>query len=214
MTNKKNKTGSLVVLGENSQFKIDLNRGVASLSQADKNYLRPHWCLNGEEGIEVVERIFQEPDNANTEFWINDNFILSSDDMWLNISFAVFLGKISFPNDMVRLTPRQSSFIVKNLSEKSQMEVLKAIKTWYFEKVLKNLQKGIATLSAQFEKDLLVESAHSNRIFDLPSPNDSGSDTPYTEIGLVGERLAPNFLYGSSCFDSMGEYDGYSKADD
>ena len=47
----------LVELGESSRLKVDLNNSVASLYEAPENHFRPHVCLNGLEGVDVIKKI-------------------------------------------------------------------------------------------------------------------------------------------------------------
>jgi hypothetical protein len=202
----------LVNLGEDSQLKVDLNRGVASLWDAAESHFRPHLCLNGKEGVEVLKRLSQDPDGADTEFWAREHLIVSGDDIWLNIKFIMFLDRICFPSNVANLSPRQTGYVVKALPAESRTAVLKTIKEWYFEKFLEDMKKGIETISKQFDEgDPFIESDDGNRIFDIHGGRHM--DVPYTEWGIVGEELAPPFLFGFTCFDHMGENDGYGRAD-
>ena len=112
---------------------------------------------------------------------------------------------------MVYLTPRQTGYIVRNLKPESKVIVLEKIKRWYFEEFLVKTKKGFDTISKQFnEGDPFIESDHENRIFDIHG--DRKMEVPYTEWTIMGNLLAPSFLFGVTCFDH-GDIDGYKRAD-
>lgn len=208
---EKEKNYHLINLGEESQLKIDLNEGVASLQMAIESHFQPHVCLNGKEGVGVIERIYRDPKGTNTEFWIRELLIKGGEDLWLNIHFMVFLDQICFPNNVAVLSPRQTSYIVRNLPVESQKIVMETVKAWYFEKFLEGMKKGIETITEQFNKgDSLVESDDGNRIFDIHGGR--STEVPYTEWQIVGENLFPPFFFGFTCLDH-GQ-DGYVKVDD
>lgn len=210
MDNKKyRELVTLVNLGEESQLKRELNKGIAWLPAAPKSWFRPHLCLNGEEGVAVIEKIIAHPEQANTEFSINDKVTLSGEDIWLNISFMVFLDKIS-SQSILRLSPRQTAYIIKQLPKEQQDHVLGKIKTWYEAVFLENIAKGLKTITAQFEVNPLVESDYRNRILDIHG--DVDTEFPYTEAGIIGEKFFLQFLYFLA-LPSHGR-DGYKQVDE
>ena len=146
----------LVKLGEDSDLKVDLNLGVISLLVAKESYFQPHICLNEKSGVEVIKKISQNSEKANTEIWINEFAILSFDDIWLNIKFCVSLNEISFPNNMVYLTPRQTGYIVRNLKPESKVIVLEKIKRWYFEEFLVKTKKVLTPYQNSLMKVTLL----------------------------------------------------------
>ena len=204
--------GTIVELDEKSQLKADLNSGVSSLSKAEENYFQPHVCLNEKDGVKVIDRISQDPAGANTEFSLRCCLINSGSDAWLNVRFSVFIDEICYPTNHVLLTPRQTSYIVQRLPKESQQQVLRAVRAWYVGHFLKNMQKAMETITTQIEEgDLLLESDHNNRVFDIHGGWRS-MDVPYTEWDIVGQNIAPLFLFGVTLFDREG--DGYRRADD
>lgn len=73
---------TVVSLGKHSQLKTDLNRAIMALSTAPESYFRPHACLNGLQGIEVLQQISAD---SNTEVSVRPHLIVSCDDIWLNV---------------------------------------------------------------------------------------------------------------------------------
>ncbi len=207
---EKEKSHHLVNLGEESQLKIDLNEGIASLQKATESQFQPHICLNKKEGVEVIKKISQNPKQANTQFLIRELIIRSQDDMWLNINFLVFLDKICFPDNVANLSPRQTGYIVKNLPVESQKIVLDKIKAWYSGKFLEEIKKGIETITKQFDKgNPLIDSDDGNRIFDIHGGR--SMDVPYTELNIIGEELFWPLFCGITLFDH--NQDGYKRVD-
>jgi hypothetical protein len=197
---EKQDVSCLVELGEGSQLKTELNCGVATLRLAQKSYHRPHLCLNGKEGLEVIQRISENPDGADTEFCIDSLLVHSGgrDGFWLNVILSVVLGERVYPTNLAVLTPRQTSHIIVNLSQESRALVLEKVRTWYFEKFLKEMEIGIQIVTEQFtEGDLLHEDSHGNRIFDIHSRRETDStfsDFPYTEWEVVGAHVSMRLL--------------------
>ena len=208
--NKKEKNYNLVNLDEESQLKIDLNKGIASLQETTESHFQPHICLNRKEGMEVIRKISQDPERANTEFSFDELLIHFYGGVWLNISFFVYLDQICFPSNAVLLTPRQTGYIVRNLPEESQKVVLEKARIWFFEKFLEAIKEGLRTITEQFEKgDFLIESDRKNRIFDIHG--ERGIDIPYTEWRVIGDALFEPFFYGFTMFQR--EEDPYERID-
>lgn len=198
----------LVKLGEDSQLKRDLNKGIASLFAATESWHQPHVCLNQEEGLEVIKQIAENPNPANTEFHFSLHPILSGREVWLNINFHVFLDNYTQPTNIVWLTPRQTSYIIRHLPDDSRATVLANAKAWYLEVVRKNVLEALETIDEQFEKgNPLLENDHENHIFDI---HGGRMEIPYVEWGVVGENLFSSFFYGT-CLD-YGT-DGYARMD-
>lgn len=205
------KISHLVDLGEESQLKVDLNEGIASLRRATESCFQPHICLNGEKGVKVIEKISQKPKQADTEFWIRELLIRGGGDLWLNIRFSVFLDQIRSPSNVADLSPRQTGYIVKNLPAESRETVLLKVRSWYSKKFVGDIIKGLETINEQFEKgDPFLESDHRNRIFDIHGGR--AMDVPYTELQIAGEELSWPFFVGFTMFD-QGE-EGYEKMDE
>lgn len=202
----------LVVLGEESELKVKLNEGVASLKGAEKSYFQPHVCLNGMEGIEIIDQITQNPTGANTEVCITDMAICSANDIWANVMFVVFLNELS-SNSIVCLTPRQTTYIVKNLPPEFSKAVLDQIKNWCLQRFLTDMEVGLNTIKAQLEKgDLLKKESHWNRIFDVPDESRT-YDCPYTEGQIAGERLFSELAFGQGPNPSPDCREGYETMD-
>ena len=206
------RTSTLVALGEESELKIELNKGVASLQKADESCFQPHTCLNGVDGMRVITQISQGPEIANTEFWISDMTVCASGDIWVNIVFLVSLDQNS-SNSVARLSPRQTAYIIKNLPDNLFGIVTEKVKRWHLERYLKNMERGLATITAQVEKgDYLLESCHGNRIFDVHDANHPLSP-PYTEWSIAGENLFPEFFYCHTIDGSRDRREGYEEMD-
>lgn len=206
-----NERCKLVNLKESSQLKEDLNRGVASLTSASESWFRPHLCLNGKEGLDVIERIARRPMSADTAFVILSHPIVHGDDLWLNVRFLVFVDQMSYPNDVVELTPRQTAFIVGHLPPESRALVLEKVKAWYLNTFRTNLLKGLERVTAQFEGgDPLLKSDRENHIFDVHGGRCVGVDIPYTEWGIAGENLFSALFHGT-CLDR--DEHGYNRLD-
>jgi len=202
----------LVKLGESSNLKTALNLGVASLTNATEGYCQPHLCLNEVEGLKVLKKISQNPTKSNTEIHISIEPILSHNEMWLNINFFVFLDKICFPINLI-LSPRQTSYICNNLSPEIKEIVKEKIRKWFFKDFIKNLNEAVSSLKEQFNKgDMFVEDTNKNKIFDMHG--NRGIDIPYTELNIVGNKLAwVHLLYSNHFIDFSFGDEGYIKAD-
>mgnify|MGYP001569832066 CR=1 FL=1 len=201
----------LVKLGEPTPLKTALNRGVAVLPQAENTQLRPHVCLNGEEGYEVLQTIIRNPESANTEFCLFPHPIVSGNDIWLNVHAIVYLEERRHPTCCCILSPQQTGCILKNLPTELRTEAFLKVKNWYIQSVLPDLQKGIAVITKQFEEgDPFLESDHHNHIFDIHGGRGM-KDIPYTETEIVGENLYWVVVHG----ETFWEYgsDGYARAD-
>lgn len=110
----------------------------------------------------------------------------------------------------MELSPRQSAYVVQNLPTESQEAVLAKVKTWFTERFLADMQKGLAAITEQFTNgDLMLASDHRNRIFDIHG--ERGADIPYTEWEVVGGELFGSVFYGGT-FSEQGQ-DGYERAD-
>jgi len=175
--------------GVGSNLKTDLNRGVAALLQADKEHLRPHRCLNGRGGAEIMRQIAENPDGADTSFSISAYPIADGySGLWLNLRLVVFLGKMS-SSSILRLSPRQTSHIIAGLPPESKKAVLDRIKEWYLVTFLPEIQAAISKVTKQVQAgDLLLEDAHDNRVLDNPEKR-AGSSCPYTEWQIAGEEM-------------------------
>lgn len=206
-----NERCKLVNLKESSQLKEDLNRGVASLTSAAESWFRPHLCLNGKEGLDVIGRIARWPMSADTAFVIGGHPILYGDDLWLNVRFLVFVDQISYPYNVVELTPRQTAYIVDHLPSESQALVLEKVEAWYFGSFRERVLEGLHRITTQFESgDPLLKSDRENHIFDAHGGRCVGMDIPYTEWGIAGENLFSALFHGT-CLD-RDEY-GYNRLD-
>ena len=202
--------GKIVALGESSVLKEDLNQGVASLFRAESTMCRPHVCLNGEEGFEVIKQISENPKEANTEFELIACPSIYNDQFWLNIGFAVFLNDL-WSNHSVCLTPQQTSLIVSGLDEESRATIVEITKRWFEEKFLPGVKKGLKMVSNQFESgDALLASDRHNHIFDLHGGR-ATNDIPYTERRIAGAELFSTIIYGGTFFEHGA--DGYERAD-
>ncbi|MFA6404821.1 MAG: hypothetical protein WCW03_02370 [Candidatus Paceibacterota bacterium] len=211
MSEKSESLYELVPHKGDSPLRVELNKGVARLQSAQNTQFRPHVCLNGEDGIKVIQRIVADPEKANTAYWLNDCFIVSGDDVWLNTRLSIFLDSIGSSNHVL-LSPQQTGYIVGNLREESKRIVVEKVKTWFIGKVLPGVQKGLDTIKEQFEKgDPLIASDHRNRIFDIHG-GCSMEDIPYTETVVAGEELFWSVVHGNSLY-SYG-CDGYNNADE
>ncbi len=200
----------LVRLGETSPLKSALNEGVAKLATANEPYFQPHLCLNGEEGLEVIKRIVRNPSDTNTEFQIDSHIIQAGDEVWLNLFFSVFIDKICYPTNNVQLSPRQSAYIVNDLSHDQQAIILKKIKDWYFDEFLVDINNGLAAISQQFSAgDPLLQSDQDNRIFDIHGGR--SMDVPYTEWEIVGEELFSAYFWGGTWMETGRN--GYEHSD-
>ncbi len=201
---------TLVSLGEKSQLKTDLNRGVAALAKASENCFRPHICLNKLDGIEVICKITQNPEQANTEFMIGQEIIYGGgSDLWLNVRFLIFLNTLS-SNDLVQLSPRQTASVVVGLPQESKKTVLEKIKDWYFKYFSGKMREALEKITRQFNEGyLLAADDHENRIFDIHGGR--YMDVPYTEWRIVGEELFERFFFGHTFFQH-GQ-DGYNEID-
>ncbi len=202
---------TLVKLGESTPLKTALNLGIATLPQAENTQLRPHVCLNGEEGYEVLQKIIRSPEKADTEFCLCPKPIISRNDIWLNVRALVCFEKRTYPTNTCFLSPQQTGSIFKKLPEELQAEVFLKVKNWYLKSVLPDLQKGIEVITEQFEKgNPFLESDHDNRIFDIHGGR-SMKDIPYTESRIVGEHLYSAIIYGNTFYEYGS--DGYARAD-
>lgn len=203
---------TLVKMGEDSQLKRDLNRGVASLQSAPESWFQPHLCLNEEHGMENIRKIAAGGESANTEFFIHDHPIIGGEDVWLNIRFGVFLNGRTQPTNFARLSPRQTAYIVKHLPPESLVIVLTKVKNWYVQIFQENMRKGLETISTQFETgNPLLESDDKNRIFDIHGGRVAGMDIPYVEWNIVGENLFGSLFFGVTFLDHG--LDGYERMD-
>lgn len=201
------KLETIVPLGKDSQLKRDLNKGIASLFSAPESWHQPHVCLNEEEGLEVIKKVAENPNPANTQFFFTNRLILDGD-MWLNIAFGMYLNECSRPRNFVQLTPRQTSYIIRHLPEDSQATVLAKAKAWYLEALRKDMLEAIDTITAQFETGYpLLANDYDNRIFDI---HGGRHEVPYVEWGIVGENLFSAHFFGT-CLN-YGT-DGYARMD-
>lgn len=200
----------LVQLGESSPLRTALNHAVVSLSASSQTVIRPHVCLNGIEGIEVLRKISADPEVANTRFDIGLFPIIAGKDIWLNTQLFVFLNNLRMPVDLVALSPRQSSFVVRSLPEEFQITIIEKLKTWFFEEVYPNIKEGMETISAQFSGgDPLIESDHQNRVFDTHGGR--RLDVPYTESRIAGLNLFHAVVRSKIFYER--QVDGYQEAD-
>ena len=198
---------AVIRLGENSLLKTDLNRAVMALCEALESHFRPHVCLNGEEGVRVLEEISP---TSNTEVIIRPHLVVSGIDAWLNVKFDVFLNELTQPTNVAELSPRQSAFVVQQLSGESRVAVLEKVKRWYFEYFLPRTQKALASITEQFASgEPMLASDDRNRIFDIHGGR--YMDVPYTESGIVGGNLFWAVCFGRTMFE-QGE-DGLAHAD-
>jgi len=201
--------GVLISLGEASPLKVVLNRAIAALLKASETVFQPHICLNGIEGVEVINRISANPETADTMFELVGYPIIYGDDIWLNTSFSVFLDEAVYPTNHVALTPRQSGFIVRRLSLSQQQVVVEKVKAWFLEVFRPNIEKGLEVISTQFnEGDPLVESDRENRIFDI---HGGRLEIPYTEGRIVGLTLFKAVVWRAA--PREGDKNDYQKAD-
>lgn len=217
MTDENENLATFIKLGEPSQLKRDINRGIAALPDAKEGWHRPHACLNRKDGAETIQKIAADPDAADTEIWLSEHSIVYGSDVWLNVVLGVALGHVS-STDSVQLTPRQTSYVVTHLPESSQRAVVDQVKAWWTGKMLPDLMAGLQKITDQLRNgDPLVCGTHANRVFDLHGGRLGHDKVPYTELGIVGEELAPSFLYGATCLEAMnmdlGGPDGYDLAD-
>ena len=195
-------------LGESSQLRIDLNSGIAALQKAKEVCFHPHFCLNGKEGVEVIERISQDPKTANTRISITESSILSVKGFWLNIGLAVSLDWMS-SKEVVSLSPRQTSYIIQNLPKESQTTVLETIYDWYFKEFLPDLEQGLAAVTRQMEsRDYLMPGAYKNHVFDIQTEGSGGN--PYVEEQIIGRKMFFQLFFGSI---RMGQ-EPYKRTDD
>ncbi|MBL7021905.1 hypothetical protein ISR92_01070 [Patescibacteria group bacterium] len=202
----------LVKLGEDSPLKSELNNGIASLQAAEKSCFQPHLCLNDKEGLEVIRQITANPNSANTEIWIREQIVYGGGkDIWLNVNFSVFIDQICWPTNIVNLTPRQTGYIVRQLSPEMQKVVIQKVKEWYLEKLLPDYMKSFERVTEQFETgDPLLESHNGNRIFDIHG--ERRMDIEYTEGAIIGNLLFYPVFMGHTLFHH-GQ-DGYAAADE
>ena len=197
----------LVELGQPSQLKVDLNRGIASLTKAAESHFQPHVCLNGPKGVEIIRLIAENPDGADTNIAIRSFPDGDGRDLWLNVSLSVFLGKLS-SESYVTLSPRQAAYVVTQLPAESKRIVVEHLSAWFGEYRLE-MQKGLEMIARQFATDrIFVADAHENRIFDIHGPNDS---VEYSECGIIGNALFYAFFFGLTLFDR--ETEGYERID-
>lgn len=202
----------VVRLKESSPLKVALNRGVASLSRAKESHFRPHVCLNEAEGVQVIDRISREPDVADTDFSVNAHLVHFWGDVWLNTYFNVYLDEVSLPNNSVRLSSRQSSYIVQNLPPELQVVVVEKVKAWYLGDLVPRIEKGLKGVLAQFERgEAMAEGVYENHIFDIHGNGQGHDQVPYTEWDIIGEKLF-NPIFDGVTFLDRGQ-DGYQKAD-
>ena len=201
----------LTELNVSTKLREHLNLGIVSLNSTDKSYFRPHICLNGREGVEVIYKITSRGATANTAFSISARPIISGNDFWLNAKLNVYIDEICWPTNMARLSPRQSAYIIQHLPEDLRSDVLEKIKIWYFENFMPKVQEGLSKIARQFnEGDPLLESDHNNWILDIHGGRVSDS-LPYTEGEIVGQELFNSVYYGGTFMDR--EEDGYVRAD-
>lgn len=203
--------------GEKSDLHIALNRGVASLLQAEESFFQPHLCLNEQDGLRVIGEIARNPEAANTYISISEEMIWGgSDGLWLNVKFYVCLsehGEIG-GNNCVLLTPRQTSYIILRLPDELQKIVLQKIKDWYLNYLCPKIQKSLAEVGQQIQGNkLLVAGDRANRVFDIHDTEGgrSGWDVPYVEWRIAGEQLFSTFFHGPTLLEH-GQ-DGYRKLD-
>lgn len=199
----------MVNLGETSELKLALNRGIASLVDASKEMHKPHRCLNGE-GVGIISQIARNPDSADTSIYISSNPIISiHDGLWLNVYFFVFLGQHN-SDTMVSLTPRQTSYIICNLPEEHRQAVVEMIKSWYVLTVKAQISRALEDVDQQMGSgDLLQASAHDNRVLDIHH-DEEGLDVPYTEWYIVGSELFVCLILSQLHRQNMS---GYTNAD-
>ncbi len=188
---------TIVKLKEDSQLKIDLNRGVASLFKAKESHFQPHICLNGLEGIKILHKIAENPETANTGFQISEQLNYGGgSDIWLNINFYLHLDA-SWSNLGVKLSPRQTAYIVINLPQESKDIVLAKIKVWYFEYLKNKVIEGLEKIDKQFkEEKFFIADTHYNRIFDIHGDGGGHDTVEYTEWDIIGSELFLKFFNG------------------
>lgn len=201
----------LVKLEEDSTLKQHLNAGIISLFEVPETMIRPHICLNGEEGFEVLQKIRMSGVSAKTEALFFPHIIQSCDEVWLNVWLFVYCEERTQPTCCVRLSPQQTGHILKNLPPASQQEALAKIKRWYFGEFLVEVQKGFETITKQFQEgNPFLESDHNNRIFDIHGGRGM-KDIPYTETDIVGENLYWAIVHSGTWCEHGA--DGYEQAD-
>jgi hypothetical protein len=194
-------------LGKPSALKRDINRGIRALGDAPKSECRPHLCLNGEDGMLVLEAIARQGGEADTEHYIWPHVDVYADRIWMNVSLIVYLDELS-SKDRVTLAPQQTAYLVQNLPPASQEEFLGKLRRWYAGKFMKDMQAGLKALKEQFESgELLVDDYFNGRVFDIHSER----KVEYTECKIVGEALYWNFLAAGTGFE--GGDDLLEKAD-
>lgn len=188
--------------GNDSELKKALNAAVGSLFQATEDYLRPHACLNGKEGVAILRSIADDP-TTQTEFSIFCRLAYDNGHVWLNVSFGVFA------EDIVRLTPRQTGYIVASLPSMIRIIVLQRVRTWCLEHFLPKIRRGLDRVSDHFlprDRDLLLPDAFRNRIFDLHRDIGNG-DNFHTEAPIISQALFfgifPTELAGCDVVDRM-----------
>jgi hypothetical protein len=185
-------------LGEKSDLKADLNRGVALLRQATESHFRPHVCLNGEDGMQVLKLIAAKGANADTGWYLHPLVNVDVGRIWLNVRLLVNLSDRSNATQVL-LSPQQTAHLVRTLPPASQAIILKKVREWYKGQFVKEMKEGLAALAKQFESDtLLVDDYFNGRVFDIHTKR----DVPYTECLVVGEELYWKFLAAGTCFES------------
>ncbi len=211
MNTNEERPWELVTLGATSSWRNDLNKGVASLQKSDRTQIRPHVCINGLEGAEVIQKISADPDREDTGYFIYPHLNVSGSDVWLNVKFAVVVERMVVPTNLAGLSPQQTGYIVRNLPPTVRDAVTAQVKSWYLKVFLPDIQKGLDFVTKQFETgDPVQESDRGNRIFDIHGGRHL-TDIPYTETDIVGEKLYAAIIHGGTFFEYGS--DGYERAD-
>lgn len=214
MKEEKKEYSLLVRLGEDSKLKQDLNSRIASLSKAEKGCFRPHVCLNDFDGVEVIQKITQDPEHSNTGIYISEQLNYGNgDDLWLNVKFCVFLDSLSSGSRVV-LSPQQTSYIITNLPSDSKQAVADKVRAWFLEKFMADVQKGLEKIAKQFaEGDVFVVGTRENMILDIHGDGGGHEDLEYTEWPIIGDKLFNVFFLGHTCLSHLDVIDGYERVD-
>jgi hypothetical protein len=218
---RERRLSEIVLVNEASPLKIDLNRGIASLTTAPDNAVRPHICLNDLQGVKLIELIALDPDSANTSIYITEKLNYGANDgAWLNLALGVYLksaddqpGTIWSSATSFWLSPRQTGYIIKNLPPDSRQSFIGMITAWYQREFLPGIKKALAAVEQQLTAgDPLAEGVHENRIFDIHKGKEGHEGVEYTEVDVIGEKLFYKFFLGHTCLH-VG-HDGYNQVDE
>lgn len=200
----------LVPHGTESALKRALILGVVSLFTAPAGHFRPHLCLNKRDGVEALETIKKNPDSIDASFRLGQRVNVYSSEIWLNVCFFISLRGQS-GTGCVRLTPRQTAFIIRNLPQELQQEVLEKVKVWYETEVVPKMKDSLQRIQTQMnDGKMLLPDAYGNRVFDTPVKPE---DTPYTEWDIVGDVLFTNLCLRIISRSRHGDRDPYAEID-